>query len=56
MAVTLLNLRDASRREDAKTRLAKTLIASEYVDVMSVGRYRKKKDLTVHEFYFALAL
>jgi len=55
VAVTLLNLRDASRAEDAQTRLAKTLLASEYVDVMSVWRYREKKDLTVHEFYYALA-
>ena len=55
VAVTLLNLRDASRREDAKTRKAKSLLAPEYVDVMSLWRYRKKKDLTVHEFYYALA-
>lgn len=55
VAVTLLNLRDASRREDAKIRLAKTLLAPEYVDVISMWRYRKQKELTVHEFYMALA-
>lgn len=55
VAVTLLNLRDASRREDAKTRKANTLLSTEYVDVMSMWRYRKKKELTVHEFYMALA-
>ena len=55
VAVTLLNLRDASRREDAQTRLASTLLAPEYIEVLSVWRYRKSKELTVHEFYMALA-
>ena len=55
VAVTLLNLRDASRREDAKTRRATTLLASDYVEVLSQWRYRKPRDLTVHEFFMALA-
>lgn len=56
VALTLLNLRDASRRDDAKTRLASTLIAPDYVSVLSVWRYRKlRKNLTVHEFFLALA-
>jgi hypothetical protein len=56
VAVTLLNLRDASRRPDAKTRRATTLLAEEYVDVLSVWRYRKiRHDMTVHEFFLALA-
>ncbi len=38
VAVTLLNLRDASRREDAQTRLASTLLAPEYIEVLSVWR------------------
>ena len=33
VAITLLNLRDASRRPDAKTRLATTVVAPDYVDV-----------------------
>ena len=56
VAVTLLNLRDASRRPDAHTRLATTLLAADYVEVLSQWRYREVRvDLTVHEFYFALA-
>ena len=56
VAVTLLNLRDASRRSDAKTRLASTLLATEYVEVMSLQRYREVRvGMTVHEFYYALA-
>ena len=56
VAVTLLNLRDASRRADAKTRRATTLLAPDYVEVLSIWRYRKSRvDLSVHEFYMALA-
>jgi hypothetical protein len=56
VAVTLLNLRDASRRVDAHTRPATEVIASDYVEVLSLWRYRKaRKDLTVHDFFYALA-
>ncbi len=55
VAVTLLNLRDASRRPDAKTRRATTVVALDYVDVLSIWRYREVRTLTVHEFFFALA-
>ncbi len=56
VAVTLLNLRDASRRPDAKTRRATTLLAPDYVEVLSIWRYRQKRvDLSVHEFFLALA-
>ncbi len=56
VAVTLLNLRDASRRPDAKTRLATTILAPDYVEVLSLWRYRKiRHDLTIHDFFFALA-
>jgi hypothetical protein len=56
VATTLLNLRDASRRADAKTRRATTLLASEYVEVLSSWRYHKARlDMTVHDFYMALA-
>ncbi len=56
VATTLLNLRDASRRADAKTRRATTLLASEYVEVLSSWRYHKARpNMTVHEFYMALA-
>lgn len=56
VATTLLNLRDASRQPDAKTRPATTVIASDYVEVLSMWRHKKiRTDWTVHEFYFALA-
>lgn len=56
VALTLLGLRDASRCPDAKTQRATTLLASEYVEVLSYWRHRKvRKDWTIHDFYFALA-
>ena len=55
VAVTLLNLRDASRRPDAKTRPASDLLSPDYVTILSQWRYRKSKPLTIHEFYIALA-
>ena len=55
VAVTLLNLRDASRRPDAKTRRATDLLSPDYVTMLSRWRYRKSKPLSVHEFYQALA-
>ena len=56
VAVTLLNLREASRRDDAKTRRADTVLSSEYIEVLSLKRYGKvRPDLTVHEFFLALA-
>ncbi len=56
VALTLLNLREASRRADAKTRLATTIVAANYVKVLSIWRYGKLRDaLTIHEFFFALA-
>jgi len=56
VALTLLNLRDASRRPDASTRRATALFASAYIEILSIWRYRKlRSDLTVHDFFFALA-
>ena len=56
VAVTLLNLRDASRREDAATRPATDVVAVEYVRVLSGWRYKTvRDDLTVWEFFYALA-
>lgn len=56
VALTLLTLRDASRRPDATTRPASKLFALEYIEVLAVWRYGKlRSDLTVHDFYFALA-
>jgi hypothetical protein len=56
VAVTLLNLREASRRPDAQTRRADTLLSWEYIEVLSLKRYGQvRPDLTVHEFFLALA-
>jgi hypothetical protein len=55
VATTRLNLRAASQRADAQTRLATTLIADAYVTVLSVWRFGQLKKLTVHEFFYALA-
>ena len=56
VAVTLLNLRDVSRRADATTRLATTILAQDYVSVLSLWRYRSERpQLTVHDFFLALA-
>jgi len=56
VATTLLNLRTASRREDAKTRPATDVVSTEYVQVLSGWRYGQVRDnLTVWEFFFALA-
>jgi hypothetical protein len=56
VALFLLNLRNASRRADAKERLATDLMPSLYVVMLSLWRYKQpRNDLTVHEFYYALA-
>lgn len=56
VALTLLSLRDASRRPDAKKRRATELIGHDYVEVLSLWRHKQiKKDWTVHEFFYALA-
>jgi hypothetical protein len=56
VAVTLLNLREASRRPDAKERPATDLVDGRYVAVLSAWRYKKvRKDLSIHDFFYALA-
>jgi hypothetical protein len=56
VALTLLELRNASRQPDADIRRATTLFAEEYVEVLSIKRYGKiRRNLTVHEFFYALA-
>lgn len=55
VAVTLLNLREAARRPDADSRRADTVISSDYVEVLSLWRYKAvRADLTVREFFLAL--
>jgi hypothetical protein len=56
VALTLLNLRDASRRPDAHTRRATAVVAAEYVEVLSLWRHGKPRPhWTIHDFFFALA-
>lgn len=55
VAVTLLNLRDASRQPHAKQRLATELVAPEYVETLSQWRYHESRPFTIYEFFMALA-
>jgi hypothetical protein len=56
VALTLLNLRDASRRADAKTTSARRLVADQYVEALSLWRHHEvREDWSVHEFFLALA-
>ncbi len=56
VTLSLLQLRDAARRPDAKTRKANTVIGNSYVEMLSLWRHKSiKRDWTVHEFYYALA-
>jgi len=56
IALTLLNLRDASRRADARTKPASTLIDQECVDALSLWRHGNvRTNWSVHDFFLALA-
>lgn len=56
VALTLLDLRDASRRSDATTRRATTVVGRDYVAVLTTWRWGEARmQISVHEFYFALA-
>jgi len=55
-ALTLLQIRDASRQPDAKTRLATEVVSSALVEALSLWRHKRVcPDWTVHDFYLALA-
>lgn len=56
VTLTLLSLRDAGRREDAKNRKAVEIIGEDYVEILSAWRHGKvKMDWTIHDFVLALA-
>jgi hypothetical protein len=56
VALTLLNLRDLSRRPEAQTTPANEVVAQEYIDVLSMWRHGETRpNWTVHEFFLALA-
>jgi hypothetical protein len=55
VALTLLSLRDAARRPDAKQRPATDLISEDYVEVLSIWRHHRAcPEWSVHEFFLAL--
>ena len=56
VTLTLLEMRDASRRSDAKRRKATEIICEDYVAVLSAWRHGMiKHDWSIHDFYYALA-
>jgi hypothetical protein len=56
VALTLLDLRDASRRADAQTRPAVSVLSRDYVAVLTTWRYGGPRfNVSVHDFYYALA-
>lgn len=56
VAVALLNLREASRREDATERPATEIVDTTYVAVLSAWRHGSKRmNWSVHDFFYALA-
>lgn len=56
VALTLLDLRDASRRVDAQRRPAATVVSHDYVAVLTAWRYGEVRlKISVHDFYYALA-
>lgn len=56
VALTLLQLRDASRQPDAKTRPAQELVSIDYIEVLSLWRHKRVcADWSVHDFFYALA-
>jgi hypothetical protein len=56
VTLTLLAMRDASRRPEAKTRKATEIISKDYVIVLSAWRHGKAiVDWSIHDFYYALA-
>jgi hypothetical protein len=56
VATQLLRLRDLSRREDARTRPASVVVDREYVEALSIWRFREvRAEMSVHDFCRALA-
>lgn len=56
VALTLLTMRDMSRRSDAKQRRATEIISDDYIAVLSAWRHGEiKRDWSIHDFYYALA-
>lgn len=54
-AIALLNLREAANRPDAKEKPATVILDERYVKMLSAWRYKKVRQLTIHEAFLALA-
>lgn len=56
IALTLLQIREAARRPDAKHLKATAVVGVAYVEMLSIWRHKSiKSDWSVHDFYYALA-
>ena len=56
VAITLLNLRELSRRPDAKQRPANDVVSTEIVKVLSAWRHGSEQpEWSIHDFCFALS-
>ncbi len=55
IATILLNLRSMSRQPEAKELSATTVVDPSYVEVLSKWRYKEERDMTIEEFFFAVA-
>lgn len=57
VAMSLLNLREQSRREDSKTRPATDVVSSDYVVQLSAWRCgQTRPDWTIHDFFMLARL
>lgn len=55
VAIALLNLREMSRNPQTQDQPASTVVPVEQVEVLSGWRYGRRRELTVGEFFLALA-
>lgn len=56
ITLTLLQIREAARRPDAKERKAKEVVGEAYVEMLSIWRHKSiKPDWSIYDFYYALA-
>lgn len=55
LAVTMVNLRQLARQEEAATRPAREVVDPLWVRVLSVWRYGSARDLSLRQFYLDLA-
>jgi len=55
VAVELLRLRNAARSSDTRDQPASMKVSKTHIEVLSAWRYKESRDMSVHEFYMALA-